>query len=521
MVRRARSTATRQWKVATGTGGICALLFSAFLAAGVASAEQDVFFTGDGHSGRFAAPGLNTIINAYAAVTSARSPGDRTIPVSSEAGFSTNDLVMIVQAAGYLPAPDAGTPGPFDISADPTGSWELARVASVSAGVLNLTQPLLHFYSATGTQVIKIPEYTTLTVPAGASLIASTWDGSSVVNNGLISATAAGFRGGIVVNDDRPAQALGCTAMDELPVDGGQKGEGISTSRYDAAFGRGNVANGGGGADCHNSGGGGGGNGGSGGQGGFSWSGDQSRDVGGLGGGSLRYSLSGHLTLGGGGGAGHENDNAGSSGGRGGGAIFIRGGSMPDGGVIAANGQNAPNAPMNDGAGGGGGGGTIYLRFAGPVACSSVTASGGNGGSVPVAQHGPGGGGGGGRILLQGTDTSGCPASVLSGIAGTQSDPNAPGGPHYGAQPSANDVPGHVGTVETLPGGFTPASPTPGGSNTPYLAGSCGCRAGPLGPVGAILPLLLSIAAFLLLRRRRIFDRTSRPRGSPLKSHKA
>ncbi len=488
---------------------ICALLFSASLTAGVASAEQDTFFTGDGHSGPYAAPGPNTIINGYATVTSARSPGDRTIPVSNEVPFSINDLVMIVQTAGYVPAPDAGTPGPFDISGDPTGRWELARVASVSAGVLNLTQPLLRSYAATGTQVIKIPEYTTLTVPAGASLIASTWDGSkggvlaflardSVVNNGLISATAAGFRGGIFVNDDRPGQILGCTAMDELPIDGGQKGEGISTSRYGPAFaGRGNVANGAGGGDCHNSGGGGGGNGGSGGQGGFSWSLDQSRDVGGLGGGSLRYSLSDHLTLGGGGGAGHGNDNAQSSGGRGGGAIFIRGGSMPDGGVIAANGQNAPNASLNDGAGGGGGGGTIYLRFAGPVACLSVTASGGNGGSVPVAQHGPGGGGGGGRILLQGTDTSGCPASVFSGIAGTQSDPNALGGPHYGAQPSANDVPGYVGTVETLPGAFTP---TPGGVNAPYLAGSCGCRAGPLGPVGAIVPLFLAIAAFLLLK---------------------
>jgi MYXO-CTERM domain-containing protein len=325
----------------------------------------------------------------------------------------------------------------------------------------------------------------------------------SVVNNGLISATAAGFRGGIFVNDDRPGQILGFTAMDELPIDGGQKGEGISTSRYGPAFaGRGNVANGGGGGDCHNSGGGGGGNGGSGGQGGFSWSVDQSRDVGGLGGGSLRYSLADHLTLGGGGGAGHGNDNAQSSGGRGGGAIFIRGGSMPDGGVIAANGQNAPNALANDGVGGGGGGGTIYLRFAGPVACSSVTASGGNGGSVAVAQHGPGGGGAGGRIILQGTDTTGCPASVLSGIAGTQSDPNAPGGRRYGAQPSENDLPGYVGTVDTLPGPFTLTPPGPGGPNAPYLAGSCGCRAGPIGAVGAILPLL-SIAAVLLLRRRR------------------
>jgi len=359
------------------------------------------------------------------------------------------------------------------------------------------------------TQVIRIPEYTSLTVPRGTSLIAKRWDGSSggvlaflatgpIVNDGLISASGVGFRPGIVVNDNRVVDILGCTAMDEVPVDGGQKGEGIALSRYGPLNnGRGNVANGGGGADCHNSGGGGGGNGGAGGKGGRSWDGDGSRDVGGLGGGALVYSMLDHLTLGGGGGAGHENNDAGSSGGRGGGAIFIRAASIPDGGTIASNGQDAPDAPANDGAGGGGAGGSVYLRVAGPVACISLSANGGNGGSVPRPTHGPGGGGGGGRILLQGSDFSACNASVLSGMAGIQGDPSSIYGPHYGAGPAQNDVANFIGTIDTLPGAYDGT----GSSNSPVrLAGSCGCRSG--GVEASFALAALAVVAALIARRR-------------------
>lgn len=477
-------------------------------------AESDRFFLGDGHSGGLVVQAANTVPNNYAVLTAARAPGDRNLPVSSQAGFSAGDLVMVLQTTGLSPAPDAGTPGPFDISGNAVGTWELARASSVGAGMINLTAALEHSFAAGVTQVIRIPEYTNVTVAAGASLIAKRWDGSSggvlaflatgvVVNNGLISANALGFRPGIAINDNRPGQVLGCTAMDEAPVDGGQKGEGIAISRYGPSNdGRGNVANGGGGADCHNSGGGGGANAGVGGKGGRSWVGDLSRDVGGLGGGALVYSMLDHLTLGGGGGAGHENDNSGSGGGRGGGAVFIRAASMPDGGIIAADGEDAPNATANDGAGGGGAGGSIYLRLAGPAACLSLSANGGNGGNVPFDLHGPGGGGGGGRILLQGSAISACNASVSSGLGGTQTDPAAPDGLSYGAEPAANNLPTYVGTIDRLPGAYDggTGSAADGGLDAVRLAGSCGCHSSGLVPSFALTGL---VAAAWLWRRRR------------------
>lgn len=487
---------------------------AASLFAAVCLAERDHFVVGDGHGGPLTVQAPDTVVNAFAVLANARSTGDQSLPVipaNSEAAFAPGDLIMVLQTAGLTPVPDSGTPGPFDLSNAAVGTWELARVSNVSPGAINLTAPLEHSFAANATQVIKIPEYTDVTVSPGASLVAKPWDGSSggvlaffatgrLVNNGLISATALGFRPGIALN--QPGQVKNCTAMDELPLDGGQKGEGVASSRFGPANnGRGNVANGAGGGDCHNSGGGGGGNGGMGGVGGKSWVGDLSRDVGGLGGGALIYSLVDHLTIGGGGGAGHENDRAGSSGGHGGGAIFIRAASMPTGGTIAADGESAPNATANDGAGGGGAGGSVYLRIAGPSACAAVSANGGNGGSLPDPRHGPGGGGGGGRILLQGSDTSACAVSVFSGIAGTQADPNAPGGLHYGAEPAAKDLPNFIGRVENPPGpydggGFDPNAPV-------RLAGSCGCRSGG-GQAAVLLGALAAIAALSWNRRRKL-----------------
>ena len=436
------------------------------------SGEPDTFGLG---TGRALPPNLvvpastSRVVNTYAGVTAPLSAGDLAIPVSTIAGFLPSDLVMVLQTTGIVPEPSSGQPGPFNVGTDPVGRWELARLDSVNAGTfqLLLTAPLIYFYAMNVAQVIRVPEYQSVVIGTGASVMPAPWDGSTggvvaflvqgnINNNGQINAngagpSSAGFRAGQAIRDARPRDAGICSALDELPVDGGQKGEGIASTRYPTGSGRGNVANGAGGGDCFNAGGGGGGNGGSGGNGGFSWIGDGSRNVGGLGGGALSFSALTRLALGGGGGAGHSTGGPGSNGGRGGGIVFIRASRMIGSGMVAANGQSASSGGIDDGAGGGGAGGTIYLRFSdGGVVCNSVTANGGDGGSSAAGGRGPGGGGGGGHVLIQGADLSGCMASALSGKAGSQADGGA-----YGADA------GLLGAVETRPGPFRPTLSQP------------------------------------------------------------
>jgi hypothetical protein len=446
------------------TAALCTLA----LGSTAARAEPDSFGLGTGRNGPLTVSLSNVVINSYAQVTGAPSAGSTTLPVVSTTGFAAGDLVMVLQTTGLTPEPTSGTPGPLDIGAGAVGRWELARLASVTGTELSLTAPLVHAYAAQVTQVIRVPEYTDVTISTGRSIGVTPWNGSTggviaflatgtVSNAGQINANGAGFRGGQYVND--PNVSGGCEGLDEPAPRGGRKGEGITVTRYGAEHtGRGNVANGAGGGVCFKSGGGGGGNAGAGGRGGLTRGAtDGARAVGGLGGAELVYPLRTQLTLGGGGGAGHGVDGTGVAGGSGGGAIFIRAHQLSGAGdITATGGVVAPSG--SDGGSGGGAGGSIYLRFAGTAACASVSANGGVGGNTNSSQVGPGGGGGGGRVLFQSTGGT-CPISVIGATAGVQPDSQASGGSAYGAQAGSN------GGTTTVPGGFTvpsvPAVTTP------------------------------------------------------------
>ncbi|HZH14193.1 MAG TPA: Ig-like domain-containing protein [Archangium sp.] len=436
-----------------------------------ALAEADSFGVGSGRNGPLVVAGPGTVINSYAPVTASLAAGSTSISLGACTGdlacFTAGDLVMVHQTTGLVPVPASGTPDAVDLGARPVGRWELARVASVTASTLELTAPLVQEYAANVTQVIRVPEYTNVTIASGRGITASAWDGSTgglvaflangtVSNSGQINVSALGFRGGQYVNDT--SGSTGCAGLDEPAPTGAQKGEGIANSRYGATqTGRGNVANGAGGGVCFKSGGGGGGHGGVGGQGGRSTDGG---NVGGLGGAALTYPALTQLTFGGGGGAGHGSDGTGVPGGRGGGTIFIRASQLTGTGNITASGGLA-SATSSDGGSGGGAGGSIYLRFVRTADCASISATGGIGGNVNAIQVGPGGGGGGGRVLFQSVGGS-CPIIATGAASGIQ---QAAADPSYGAQPGGN------GTSTPLPGGFVvPEPPTivtpPNGSIT-------------------------------------------------------
>lgn len=288
--------------------------------------------------------------------------------------------------------------------------------------------------------------------------------GALNLGNAEINMSAKGFRGGGLARQEAlSGQSITSYAQAGIPgygstdaKPGGTKGEGIAgtprlvanpgggislgaqitdlgISGYPSGldFARGAPGNAGGGGTQHNAGGGGGSNVGAGGKGGNSYgnysatqtgtcvmyasdyygcSGDGSRDMGGLAGGTIPADAR-YLMAGGGGGAGDNNNSddssatAQSNGGNGGGVIFIRANSVAGNGTLLANGSAGQTAGR-DGAGAGGAGGTVALATV-TTALGGVTAkvNGGAGGDTgfPLRAgetQGTGGGGGGGAILL-------------------------------------------------------------------------------------------------------------------------
>ncbi|WNG44794.1 MYXO-CTERM sorting domain-containing protein [Archangium minus] len=399
-------------------------------------------------------------------------PGATFIDVQSASGFTAGQLILVHQTTGLIPVPTSGSTTSIDLDAvdSSVGSWELARVSSVSGNRLVLTQPLIKGYAASVSQVVHVPEYTTVQVSSAGTIVAKPWDGSTggivaflvqgtLSNAGTISASGAGFRGGAYVQDS--SGAGGCSGLDEIAPKGAQRGEGIALAYGPTSTGRGNVSTGGGGGVCLKSGGGGGGNWGRGGQGGFSHSSlDGARNVGGQGGARLLYNPEERFLFGGGGGAGHGADGKGGAGGNGGGVVFIRANLMLGAGTIAASGGNAQvSNSLTDGGSGAGAGGSIHLRLVGQGACSGLEARGGRGASTNAggtSYVGPGGGGSGGYILYQATSGAYCPSSVSLGFFGQKQDSTTtPYDVSYGA------TAGQPGTVFPPAPGYTTGYITP------------------------------------------------------------
>jgi len=428
---------------------------------------------GDGHWGPLNVRYTTLALNRSAAL-SAPAGGPASGPaleVSSTSAFAAGDLVMVYQAQD-VSGMDSGTPGPLDVTGLGAGRCALARVAGVDGGTtLALTAPLAATFPAGLAQVVVVPEYSSVTVAAGSALVASPWNGSTggvlaflsqgaVVNDGEISATGAGFRGGV---SNATQTCTGPGGFDGPPNAG--KGEGVVAGRFGpASTGRGDLANGAGGGDTCNAGGGGGGNGGEGGIG--VWAAQSSSVQGGLGGTALTYlPLSERLLFGGGGGAGQSNASEGGSGGSGGGVVWFRGLQLLGRGVVSADGVTGADAgPFNpsDGAGGGGAGGTVSVHVSGVAQCAGLRANGGDGGDTPEFQAtggpcGPGGGGGGGRIVVESSDATACPTSILGGNAGVQPDPTWPR--YFGATPDGGGRGPYLGLVAVVTPGFDAGPP--------------------------------------------------------------
>ncbi|MCW5812281.1 MAG: cadherin-like domain-containing protein [Labilithrix sp.] len=229
---------------------------------------------------------LGTIVNRYVPVTADVAAGASTVTVSNvtELGptFGPGSLIMIMQMQGAtIDTSDTASYG--DVTAlGGAGVFEFVHVASVTGNTITLEGACggtRNAYSASGhTQVVRVPEYSSLTINNGASIIPQNWDGAvggvvalrvsgttTLNGNAVIDASGTGFRGGAVEQDTTAAGTGVFGFRGAAGTFGAQKGESIAgfTTEYAAnggAFGRGAPANGGGGGNAHNAGGGGGAN---------------------------------------------------------------------------------------------------------------------------------------------------------------------------------------------------------------------------------------------------------------------
>jgi MYXO-CTERM domain-containing protein len=235
-----------------------------------------------------ALPATGTVVNVYATLA-ATAPDpvalDRTITVNDVNGdflsaVGQGDLLLIVQMAGATmdttdTAAAYGTVSTANLGS--AGRYEFIGVESKSGSAITLACGLKNGYSRTGkTQVIRVPQYTTLTIGSGRSITARAWDGvtggvvavhaeTTLQLDGSVDVSAKGFRGGAAPAAKTSAAAgTGIlTFRSTAETDGAEKGEGIAGYPPDFAtgqYGRGAPANGGGGGDSHNAGGGGGAN---------------------------------------------------------------------------------------------------------------------------------------------------------------------------------------------------------------------------------------------------------------------
>ncbi|MBS2017928.1 MAG: hypothetical protein JST00_33945 [Deltaproteobacteria bacterium] len=444
----------------------CALAFSAY--ATRASAEADTFGVGSGRSGPGSITAADSIVNAYAPITTAVAAGATKLiagTVEGAGAFAAGDLVLVWQARGGHASPlVSGDPTALTLGAtSTTGHYELARVLRVTelpdtTREIELTFPLVTSFDAGASQIVRVPEYASLAISAGASITPLAWNGSiggiavvfvrgTLQNDGALDGSARGFRGGRTERFDAPSPfSRGCTALDgrdpnvagSNPAGGGAtKGEGTDPSAYAESvpspeprhYGRGNVGAGGGGGNCANAGGGGGGGSGRGGLGGASRPGDGLRPVGGLGGVATSItSTSTHLVCGGGGGSGHDNERLpdASREGHGGAVLLVRAKSITGAGTFVSDGRSITAAPNTDGGSGGGAGGTIVLSTTAPATCTRVSARGGRGQDA-TGQRGAGGGGGGGLVVVRPAPAAPCALEVTGGAGGVSGSDGAAG----------------------------------------------------------------------------------------------
>jgi hypothetical protein len=455
----------------------------------------------------------NTEVNLYAQLGGSTDPvaGDRSLTVNDVNGdflsaVAAGDLLLIIQMQGaIIDISDTAGYGAFTTTdLGSAGRYEFVGVDGVAGGVISLACGLKNSYLRAGhTQVIRVPQYTTLTINSGASITAPTWNGvtggvvavhaQSTVNlSGSINVVAKGFRGGSTTGDNASQAADTDVEVyrSAVAADGAEKGESIAGYQADytnGRYGRGAPANGGGGGNSHNAGGGGGANA----AGGATWTGQgvmtgcsagspgawaldsayvNSTCANSPGGGRGGYSYSANsqdpLTVGPGvctGGTSWGGNCRREIGGLGGRPVP----SDPASRLFLGGGGGAGDGNNSCAGSGGNGGGLVFIIAGQVTGTGSILAGGGDGANATFANgdntggDSPGGGGGGGTVVVNATSLSAIAINVNGGRGGNHvgssgtyevEGPGGGGGGGYvavsGAGPVVSAAGGLAGTTD-------------------------------------------------------------------------
>lgn len=379
--------------------------------------------------------------------------------------LAAGDLLMIYQAQGAaLDGTDSAAWGTVT-ALNGAGLHETIEVASVAGNVITLGNGcvgLRNAYSAAGrTQVVRVPQFTALTVSMTGTVTALPWDGTrggivalhvrdTLTLQGTIDVAGLGFRGG--QTDNTPFTGSASTDVAGFRASaanlGGEKGEGIGgfQAAYDGLggrYGRGAPANGGGGGNALRAGGGGGANATNtnawSGQGvmdgtviGFqAWQADPGRTLptntggaaalannsgGGRGGYSFSLSNQNAVTTGPGAAAWSGNQRR-ERGGLGGRPLDPNATSR----LFFGGGGGAGDGDQGAAGAGGHGGGLVYLMATSVTGSGALVANGAPGGSTTGSNRdSAGGGGAGGTVLVRANTLSGLSIAANGGAGGRQ-----------------------------------------------------------------------------------------------------
>jgi hypothetical protein len=401
---------------------------------------------GNGHDGALLEVGTTfNLLPFYGSLIADATAGDTVVGFSGPT-INTGDIVLIVQMSGASAI--SGGQIPVLVHFSGVGQYEFRSVEAVSTSSFTFANPLEYSYTAVGSQILVVPQFSSITLVNGGTLSMKSWDGSTggvgaafvqgPIHMNYASSfqgQGAGYRGGQAGGESSNSD---CIADLKTSANGGgaPKGDGITgtfgTSDIESAYG--NYANGAGGGNCYGRGGGGGGNDGPGGDGGLHSSGSAGYE--GRGGSPMVViEQDTHALMGGGGGAGDRGYSTDSAGGNGGGLWLVRAGSLSndDAGFTVA-GASAGEGSTGGG-GGGGAGGTIIAHIHGAMSCigagAGFVAAGGDGGNVSQ-NYGPGGGGGGGFISIRYLSGA-CTTDVSRGDSGLAGGTNSRGASHGSA----------------------------------------------------------------------------------------
>ncbi len=473
-------------------------MLSAAITAAIAAVSLPAQARVPGKDGAFTAAAANTVVNTYTTLTAGATAGATTITVASAAGITAGDVLLVYQAQGAtISTTNANTYGAVSALGN-AGRYEYVSVASVSGTTITLGRacslsPLRFSYSS-GAQVLRVPQYSSLTVNAGASIVPQDWNGSTggivaaIVDgtatvNGSINANGRGFRGGAIDNVTTN-QGTDVTAyVANTNAAGAEKGESIAGNQatYDGLggrFNRGAPANGGGGGNAHNAGGGGGANGGN----AVGWNGQGVPDTS-VAGWVTAWNIDGTLTSatkspgGGRGGYTFANSNEDAltrapganqwggnnrreRGGLGGRPLANNPSIVGDTRLFFGGGGGAGDGNNGAASAGANGGGLVLLVATAVAGGGSLQANGATApNTIPSHIDAPGGGGGGGSVVLVAPSAGGLSLSAIGGLGGNQlltvTESEGPGGGGGGGFVAS---PAGTGTVTGGANGTTTSS---------------------------------------------------------------